>query len=881
MGKKALTDKGYKGTLKSYSLWFLIAAAICILPFYTFSRRHFFGGDDGVYQQYIYFLYVGKWIRAFAHNIFVAHSFEMPMWDMSIGPGGDPLITLSGSVNPLTDPLCWISCFVPVRAAEYVFDVVILIKFYLTGLAFTRFSHDRGLKTGACVTGALVYTFSSMTYIGFYQVFFLNAFIFFPLLMDGACALWEKKKHMMYVIVLALCAAYSFYFTYMMMLLLIIYCVIRFICELKTSSQKLLPLILRYVVWSLAGIAIGIGAQIPSMFNLATLDRVKSGSKVGLFAFDKITLFFNPFSYINTGTDCFWGCASIALLALILLFTRKNEGKLLKIVFAVYSVSFLIPAAGSVFNGFNTASMRYIFGYALLLAYIVALNFERLSEIKGKKILMVTGGTALFLAVTFAITRDMGSIVSAVSLIVVTGAVVFINKKGLHREMLLQATALLSCFILSIYAFAGNIAETACSYGNAYDKMFASPSDVFSDDVRGLEGRYDRLPLAYSDVPVNSSMITGVYGLDSYNSNCNGNVDNYYLDLGVVSDPFGVFQCGLRGRNYLELLNGTSALSVYEASPKAVGAPYAYEAVRSEGDFTLYRNEDAAMAFFYDDLASYSQYEALDPMGREELMMNACVVEDAPDLTWERGYDEIECTLSDSTGIEFTDDTHFTVQEDGYLVFDIDPVSSREISVLVSNVHSDEMYMIVPMLMAGDENVKVDFYVGTSDTDIYYHWKDTVLFNMGFVEGEVDSVKIRFAVPGNYSLGDIKIYTRSEEQLDNTISSFLETADAGNVTYSYDGCNSIKITATSEGDRYLYIAVPYSEGWRATEGGKELTITRANQAFMMIPVSAGEHVIELHYRTPYLIQGTVLSAVSLTAFIAYEIVTGKRKEKKS
>ena len=100
---------------------------------------------------------------------------------------------------------------------------------------------------------------------------------------------------------------------------------------------------------ALAGIAIGIGAQSPSMFNLATLDRVKSGSKVGLFAFDKITLFFNPFSYINTGTDCFWGCASIAALALILLFTRKNEGKLLKItkwlaiLFMVLSILLNLP----------------------------------------------------------------------------------------------------------------------------------------------------------------------------------------------------------------------------------------------------------------------------------------------------------------------------------------------------------------------------------------------------------------------------------------------------------------------------------------------------------------------------------------------------------
>ena len=881
MGKKVLSDNGYKGTMKSWTLWFLAAAAVCMLPFYTFSGRHFFGGDDGVYQQYIYFLYVGKWIRELAHNIFVVHSFDIPMWDMSIGPGADPLITLSASVNPLTDPMCWISCIVPIKAAEYVFDIVILAKFYLVGLAFTRFAHDRGLKAGAAVTGALVYTFSSMTYIGFYQVFFLNAFILFPLLMDAACALWEKNRHRMYVVVLALCAAYSFYFTYMMMILLIIYCILRYICELKTSSRKLLPLVLRFVIWSLTGIAIGIGAQIPSMFNLAGLDRVKAVSRAGLIAPDKITLFFDPFSYINTGTDCFWGCASIIAPALFLLFVRKNEHKLIKILFAVYSVSFLIPVIGSAFNGFNTVSLRYIFGYALLLSYIVAISFDRMAEIKGRLIITVSAGIALLMAVTYVVTHDAGSIVSAVSLLVITGAVVLINRKDKHREMLYKGAALLSCFILSIYAFLGNIAGTACAYKGAYEKMFSSPIDVFPEDVDSLEGRYDRLPLAYSDVPVNSSMITGVWGLDSYNSNCNGNVDNYYLDLGVVSDPFGVFQCGLRGRDYLEILNGTSALSVYEGNPKAVGAPYGYEAVRSSGDQTLYVNDDASMVFFYDELASGSQFEALDPMGREELMMHACVVDYASDLEWEKGYDEIECELSETSGIEFTDDTHFTVQEEGYLVFDIEPVSGREISILVSDVHSDEMYMVVPMLMSGDESVKVDFYVGTSDTDIYYHWKDTVLFNMGIVEDEIDSVRVRFALPGHYSLGDIKIYTRSEEQLDSTLSSFYETSDTDNITWSYDGCDRMSIHAVSDTDRYLYIAVPYSEGWHATEDGKDLQIIRANGAFMMIPTGAGTHDIELSYRTPYLIHGIVLSAVSLAAFVTYEIISEKKKEKKS
>ena len=73
-------------------------------------------------------------------------------------------------------------------------------------------------------------------------------------------------------------------------------------------------------------------------------------------------------------------------------------------------------------------------------------------------------------------------------------------------------------------------------------------------------------------------------------------------------------------------------------------------------------------------------------------------------------------------------------------------------------------------------------------------------------------------------------------------------------------------------DKYLYIAVPYSEGWSATIDGKKAEIMRANEAFMVVRIPAGSHEVQMDYRTPYLVTGLGISAIDAAGFIVFEIM---------
>jgi uncharacterized membrane protein YfhO len=160
----------------------------------------------------------------------------------------------------------------------------------------------------------------------------------------------------------------------------------------------------------------------------------------------------------------------------------------------------------------------------------------------------------------------------------------------------------------------------------------------------------------------------------------------------------------------------------------------------------------------------------------------------------------------------------------------------------------------------------------------YYSGKDDILFNLGYSDEPINSVRIYFFTPGRYTIDDIHVYTRTEEQLNSVINAFYMHACTDDITYDYSG-NHISITAENDRDKYLYLAVPYSDGWSASVDGEPVEIIRANEAFMAIRLTSGKHNIELSYRTPYIISGAVVSLLSIIVLCIVEVVDAKFRKK--
>ncbi len=875
---------------RRYTMWYLVFFCVCIVPFLCARGYSFFGPGDGLNQQLNFFYYIGVWVKKIATGIFTGHKFELPMWDMSIGMGDDPIIAiLFGNEQ---DPISVVSAFIPIRYAEAAFDILIAVRIYLAGLSYSAFAYHKGRSIDSIVAGSMVYCFSAVMYIVFIQAGFISIFFAFPLIFIGVERMWNGKGHFIYVASLAYAMMVSYYYTFMVAILIVIYCVIRFFTEEGRSVKKLVTLLTRFLVFSIIAVGISMFFEFPVMMNISQSGRMNSTFAIPLFSLSYLSLMVShAFSCVYLGGDATFGISAVVVICLLCLWEKKDN-KRIKLLFALYTVSFAFPVFGAIFHLMLYSTARYVFGYDLLLAYIVTCTFEELPSVSRKKRYVLLLGALIYAPLAIVLGGRAGML-SAVSLIVTVIAYVIIvsliERKKLKSSRWFMVPVMVSCILVSAFSLCDGNVFAMIKAGSAYKMNYEllERADLDKDEMKNV--RYSVIYRVVHDAPTNVSMQYGINGYDYYSSSCNPYLTEYYTEMGVISSATGFELTGYRGRPYLDLTSATRYVLRQNDKDTCIAAPYGYELISSDGDLETYRSSgDVSMVYFCDDVVSRDYYMECTPIDREEIVMRSVVLEGAEggsepeDIT--AGHSACDLSVTASGDISYTGNDITVGPEGGYLELSFDEITDCELSLALDGLIGDrdakEFFIIAVAKCYQDNVVTSDYYTGFPPKNTYYCGKDKLLFDLGFAEEPIDTVRIYFITPGRYTINDINVYTRSEEQLDSAISSFYEHADMDSVEYSYDG-NHINAQVVSDKDQYLFFAVPYSEGWHATVDGEDIDILRANTAFMAIPISQGAHTVELSYTTPYLLHGACISAVSIVIYAGVLVAEHKKKALKA
>lgn len=123
----------------------------------------------------------------------------------------------------------------------------------------------------------------------------------------------------------------------------------------------------------------------------------------------------------------------------------------------------------------------------------------------------------------------------------------------------------------------------------------------------------------------------------------------------------------------------------------------------------------------------------------------------------------------------------------------------------------------------------------------------------------------------------------------NTIALFTLDEDALRKAVDFQQKHGLKLTNFSstsfsgsftavEGTPYLLLSLPYDEGWTAKLDGKKISTISVLDSLTAIPVTPGEHTLEMHFRTPLLLPGISLSITTLVLFLI--LLQNERKAKK-
>lgn len=90
----------------------------------------------------------------------------------------------------------------------------------------------------------------------------------------------------------------------------------------------------------------------------------------------------------------------------------------------------------------------------------------------------------------------------------------------------------------------------------------------------------------------------------------------------------------------------------------------------------------------------------------------------------------------------------------------------------------------------------------------------------------------------------------------------------------------LKGTVTAKEDGLLFTSIPYETGWQIYVDGEKVTAERGADAFLALPLSKGEHKIEMRFMPREVILGSVVSLFGILLFLILSYFSVRRRRLK-
>lgn len=869
----------------NYSIIFCILFAACFFWFVIYHKS-FFRSYDGLDQHYLIFLYIGKWFREVLLNIFVYHTFSIPMWDMSMGYGSDILPTL-GLYFP--DPFNWISVLFPSEYAEYGFNFSLFLKFYFTGIAFSYFGFHKGYEKNTVLFGSVLYTFCATMYIAFIEAPFINPMYIFPFLIVGIDNIFARKSPKIYILALGFSFINYFYFAYMMCVFVVGYCFLYYFTEYeeKKSLRGFISWILKFVIYSAIAVGLSMVVLLPILGCLIGQDRLSADYFLPAFYdqwFYKSLLLGLLSHYSMSWRDAIVGFGAITIFAVGYLFSQKKRFLNEKIQFVSLTIILCVPVLGSVMNGFSYYANRWVWAYCLCVVNISCLTLPEYKNIKRDLLCKLLFFVIAYFGITSLFIKDYSSLFITTLLLVAAISVFFYHAYDFNEKTFQRGLVVFSmvCVVVQSYYWFSidykNSTVKEVETGTALETLLNGNGIPALSDIHKTEGsRFDEYGVV---LQTNANWISKVYGTDLYISIYNNDIVNFHnsLALNTSTAPQRIF--GLNRRSELEYLSGTKYFLIPEGRTSLLPIGFSQldrtQNVRGM-NVSRYSNPNALpMIFGYKNTVSQHLYNSLTPYERQQLLMRACVMEtsennNSPELP----KDELQYSVELPGNIIINADGTYTVRENNAeMVIRIPDSKDSELYVYFENISlvQDKNNMaggfsifVRAQLNGNDLPDIFDGFFSSTNRSHMYAGKNDWMLNLGHSPEDVNMIIVRFSQAGTYKFDSLHVYAEPAEEIQNSLSKLEKITDEVSI-----GTNKISAKIHADSSNVIYIAVPYSKGWKATLNGKSVPIVKANNAFMAINIEPGDYDLALTFFTPYLKTGLIVSIYSFALFIAIQ-----------
>lgn len=863
-----------------YTTIFCIAALLVFHQFIV-QGRNFVRPVDGQSQHFNAMLYFGTYLRDMARELSQGR-MTVPLWDFRFGFGADVLTTLHYYV--IGDPLTLLSVFVPTSQMEHLYNFLVVFRFYLAGAAYALYCFKFNKKPLPVLIGSLVYVFSGFALIALRHPFFINPFIYFPLICLGVEKIFRKEKPHLFIAMVFISLASNFYFFYMISILVFVYAWVRFFFVYeKFSVKQLVGDLGKFVFYYLIGVLMAGMIAFPNFYALFASNRSSIDRTIPLFYplqhYRDLVFYFMSHQYISAWI--YLGIAAIGVIAIfqLILSVKKNKGdRPLVIGFAILTIMLLFPFFGHVMNGFSNNFNRWMWAYSFLIAFIVTTTLPELVNLSRKR-MMVISSLVITYFLGFIIVyraRSLTDLAFAVILLITLVVLIIVSsvkmkdyfKYGLVLLVVIFNVSVLAYFNYSprLYNYAASFNQMGTANLNLQRSGSRSVENSDSDDFFRVEEGFWRSGYTY-----NSVVQTGVYGNSFYWSLANPYVGQFLEEIHHWAEIAHRFS-GLDGRAMLGALAGNRYFVVRRGNEAFVPYGYIEEPVgqtrvfsdNNRVHYAFLNQHSLPLGFSYRYFMTRNQFDQLTFIERQQAMMQAVVLEGREaidDLPLFFNHQILDYEVEVGTGITFADGKVIVSQRNAELTLTFTGVPNSELYINFNEVNFTGT-TTRPRIYAGTDYLTKHFHPVTSDW-YFYAGRHNFALNLGHTEAAVNQVTVWFRNVGTYTFDSIEIIAQPMDYFAGMVAELNEYT-LENVVM---GTNRIDGTIEVPEERILLFSIPFNSGWRAYINGERTELTRANTMFMAIDVPTGHHEITLRYFTPFLRQGMLATVTGSGLFV--------------
>ncbi len=875
-----------------YTLFFIILQCILFSPFVD-AGKTFIWRLDGMPIWFTRLLYSSKTTADAISNMLEGKGWSFPLYDFNLSPA---------RFSPGVEPITLVSALWPTDKIDTLYNILVILRFYLVGVSFSLLAFRFTKKTWAILIGALSYCFCGFSlYAGMRHPAFLSPMIMLPVLILGCEMIMNRERQVLFPLAVFLSCISGPYFAAMLGLITVLYGILRFLClYAKTGLLKGLPVLGTLALNGIIGILLSgiiLLPALPVYFDTGRIGRSVFNGE-GLRQYISYTAFFIKYYQrflgaftVIPGHIQYWSCLGFSVLAIptvLMLFLRLGkEERILRLSFILLTVMLCLPIVGYVMSGFTTFSNRWCFAYALCVAMIITIEAPQFVSEKSWRINMACIGSLVYAVVCVLVVKETGYRSLYGLLLMLIGLMAIRISKNHQRAVAFFciATTVVSCCLSSVILYSPahrNYVSEFVDTGKAYSLLDNAQYGAFADS--GVEDSADGLYRVACENISRNAMSSSFY-YDISGLSFNPLVNKYYLqwlnELEVADKGQNNLHYGPDGR--FGILSLAGAKYYVDDCSKAFALPYGFNLAThsQQGNYenNILENEYALpIGYTYDRYLSISDYESLNAIQKQEIQLRAAALANAP-ASKEIEHCSLECAAKqipvsmECDGVVIDHGTAVVEKQNATIELTFEGMPNCETYLRINGMdltsgNSSRKWTI----RAYSDEIRAEALF-MSDGDQYSNGLKSQVLNLGYSEDARSNCKIVFPSKGTFLLDDLEIWcvpvTEYAEHIDTLREDVLE-----NVETNWRG---LKGTISVSSDKILCLSIPYDEGWTAYVDGKNTDLMQANTAWMAIELSAGEHEIELRYWTPGLTAGICLTVLGIIALVWY--LLRRKKEK--